>query len=173
MPRGSAMKILIDGYNLLHASGVFGKARGPRGFEASRQALLDTLGLLLGDDRHHATVVFDAADAPPGLPDRSRHDGIEVLFARHHPSADALIEELIEDHHAPGHLTVVSADNRVIAAARRRRAAAVPSGTWFAELRAARPARTEAGDPKPGPPADEGEVAHWLREFGFDPADER
>jgi predicted RNA-binding protein with PIN domain len=166
------MKILVDGYNLLHASGVFGGARGPRGFEASRQALLDTLALLLGDERNHTTVVFDAADAPPGLPDRSRHDGIEVVFARHHPSADALIEELIETHHAPGHLTVVSADNRVIAAARRRRAKAVPSGTWFAELRAARAAGSEAGDPKPGPPADEREVDRWLREFGFGPASE-
>lgn len=164
------MKILVDGYNLLHASGVFGRARGPRGLEDSRRTLLDMLCLLLGDDRHQATVVFDAADAPPGLPDRSRHDGIEVLFARHHPSADALIEELIEDHHAPGHLTVVSADNRVIAAARRRRATAVPSGMWFAALRAARAARAEPGDPKPGPPADDREVDRWLREFGFDPS---
>jgi len=167
------MKILVDGYNLLHASGVFGAARGPRGFEASRQALLDTLALLLGDDRAHATVVFDAADAPPGLPDRSLHDGIEVVFARHHPSADALIEDLIEAHQAPGHLTVVSADNRVIAAARRRRAKAVPSGVWFAELRAAGAVRTDTADPKPGPPTDEQEVDRWLREFGFGPADDR
>ncbi|MDA0817186.1 MAG: NYN domain-containing protein, partial [Planctomycetota bacterium] len=120
------MRILIDGYNLLHAAGVFGETRGPGGFEASRRALLEALARLLGDARDKATVVFDATDAPPGLPARSLHDGIQVVFARDYPSADALIEDMIEAHNAPTSLTVVSADNRVIAAARRRRAKAVP-----------------------------------------------
>jgi predicted RNA-binding protein with PIN domain len=160
------MQILIDGYNLLHASGVFGKTRGPGGFEASRRALLEALARLLGDMRHKATVVFDAADAPPGLPARGVHEGIQVVFARDYPSADALIEEMIENHNAPTGLTVVSADNRVIAAARRRRAKAVPSGEWFAELRAASrlPSQTET---KPPPPGSDFEVERWLREFGF------
>jgi predicted RNA-binding protein with PIN domain len=158
------MRILIDGYNLLHASGVFGETRGPRGFEASRKALLEVLAELLGDDRTKATVVFDANDAPPGLPSRVVHEGIQVVFARDHPSADALIEEMIEDHNAPTALTVVSADNRVIAAARRRRAKAVPSGEWFAELCAAarQGPQTES---KPPPPGSDYEVERWLREF--------
>jgi len=160
------MRILIDGYNLLHAAGVFGETRGPGGFEASRRALLDALARLLGDTRAKATVVFDAADAPPGLPARMVHDGIQVVFARDYPSADAMIEDMIEEHDAPTSLTVVSADNRVITAARRRRAKAVPSGEWFAELRAAarQPAQTET---KPPPPGSDYEVERWLREFGF------
>ena len=40
--------IIIDGYNLLHASGVFGNSRGPLGLEQSRRALLDHLSELLG-----------------------------------------------------------------------------------------------------------------------------
>lgn len=160
------MKILIDGYNLLHASGVFGDVRGSGGFEASRRALLDTLAAMLGDQRHGVTIVFDAADAPPGLPERSSHDGIDVRFARDYPNADACIEDLIEEHDAPSALTVVSADNRIIAAARRRRAKAVSSHEWFADLRAAGRTR-DAGDAKPGPPGDDGEVARWLREFGY------
>lgn len=161
------MKILIDGYNLLHASGIFGAERGARGFEASRHALLDALARLLGDARRHTTVVFDAADAPPGLPDRSVHDGIRVWFARGYPDADALIEEIIDEHDAPGGLTVVSADNRVIAAARRRRAIPAASGEWFATLRAAAAQAGAAADAKPRPPATDHEVARWLREFGF------
>jgi predicted RNA-binding protein with PIN domain len=160
------MKILIDGYNLLHASGVFGAVRGPGGFEASRRALLDAVAGLLGDLRNHTTVVFDAAEAPPGLPARYAHDGIDVRFARDHASADALIEELIEDHDAPGALTVVSADNRIITAARRRRAKAVSSHEWFTELRAARRS-SGATEAKPAPPEDDREVARWLREFGY------
>jgi predicted RNA-binding protein with PIN domain len=160
------MKILIDGYNLLHASGVFGEVRGPGGFEASRRALLDALAALLGDQRHAATIVFDAADAPAGLPERFCHEGIDVRFARDHASADACIEDLIEAHDAPTALTVVSADNRIMTAARRRRAKAVSSHDWFAELRKSRRPR-DAGDAKPGPPGDDREVARWLREFGY------
>ena len=160
------MRILIDGYNLLHAAGVFGETRGPGGFEASRRALLEALARLLGDARDKATVVFDATDAPPGLPARSLHDGIQVVFARDYPSADALIEDMIEAHNAPTSLTVVSADNRVIAAARRRRAKAVPSGEWFAELRAAA-RQSPQPETKPPPPENDFEVERWLRDFGF------
>ena len=161
------MKILIDGYNLLHASGIFGGVRGAGGFEASRRALLDEIAAVLGPAAGGVTVVFDAADAPPGLPARYAHCGIDVRFARAQGSADALIEELIEEHDSPTALTVVSADNRVMAAARRRRARPVASGTWLAEVRAAArsaAARTEA---KPPEPQTEGEVNRWLEEFGL------
>jgi len=160
------MKILVDGYNLLHASGIFGGVRGEGGFEASRRALLDEIARLLGPAAAGATVVFDAADAPPGLPDRSSHAGIDVRFARRHATADELIEELILDHDVPTALTVVSADNRVMAAARRRRSRAVPSGEWLAELRAAARTRAEAGDAKPPEPGPEG-ADYWKDYFGL------
>jgi predicted RNA-binding protein with PIN domain len=159
------MKILIDGYNLLHASGIFGGVRGAGGFEASRRALLDELARLLGPAAGGTTVIFDAADAPPGLPERYAHAGIDVRFARRHGSADELIEELIEDHHAPTSLTVVSADNRVIAAARRRRARPAASGDWLIALRAAaRPAADT--DAKPAEPGPEG-AEYWKDYFGL------
>lgn len=160
------MKILIDGYNLLHASGIFGGVRGARGFEASRRALLDELARLLGDASTSVTVIFDAADAPPGLPDRSTHDGISVRFARGYDSADALLEEIIESHDAPTALTVVSSDNRVIAAARRRRAKPVGSDEWFTGIRNAARSRTRSGDAKPPEPGPEG-AEEWKRYFGL------
>jgi len=55
------MTLIVDGYNLLHASGVFGRERGSRGFEQSRTALLDMLVDLLGERAGDAIVVFDAA----------------------------------------------------------------------------------------------------------------
>jgi uncharacterized protein len=160
------MKILVDGYNLLHASGIFGGVRGPGGFEASRRALLDELARLLGPAAAGVTVIFDATDAPPGLPDRSVHAGVSVRFARGYESADALIEELIEEHDAPTALTVVSADNRVIAAARRRRAKPVPSGEWLANLKAAARAAGNPPDAKPPEPGAEG-AAYWKDYFGL------
>jgi predicted RNA-binding protein with PIN domain len=160
------MKILIDGYNLLHASGIFGGVRGAGGFEASRRALLDELARLLGPAAGSTTVIFDAADAPPGLPERYAHAGIDVRFARRHASADELIEELIEDHDAPTSLTVVSADNRVIAAARRRRSRPVASGEWFTALRAAARLAADAADAKPAEPGPEG-AEYWKDYFGL------
>lgn len=161
------MKILIDGYNLLHASGIFGGVRGAGGFEASRRELLSTIAGLLGPARGSVTVIFDAADAPPGLPARYAHDGIDVRFAREHGSADAMIEDLIETHDAPTALTVVSSDHRVMAAARRRRCKPVGSGEWLAAARAAARATAERQETKPPEPQTDVEVNRWLEEFGL------
>jgi predicted RNA-binding protein with PIN domain len=161
------VRLIIDGYNLLHASGVFGADRGPRGFEQSRLALLDMLVDLLGDDASEALVVFDAARAPDGLPGRLVHRGIRVWFAREYPDADSLIEELVADDNAPGHLVVVSSDRRLQAAARRRRARPIGCEEWLAAARAARQARgrpgVDAKPPEPGP----GDVQYWKDYFGY------
>lgn len=159
------MTLIIDGYNLLHASGVFGAGRGPRGFEQSRLALLDLLVDLLGPDAAGTIVVFDAARAPDGLPARLVHGGIRVWFAREYPDADSLIEELVADDTAPGHLVVVSNDRRLQVAARRRRARPVGCEEWLAEARAARrQSRRPAADAKPPEPGPEG-VDEWKRYF--------
>ena len=159
------MTLIIDGYNLLHASGVFGADRGPRGFEQSRAALLDMLVDLLGEATGDTIVVFDAARAPDGLPARLVHGGIRVWFAREYPDADSLIEELVEGDTAPGHLVVVSSDRRLQAAARRRRARAVGCDEWLAEAKAARRGRDTKPE-KPAPPGPEG-VDYWKKYFGL------
>jgi predicted RNA-binding protein with PIN domain len=161
------MTLIIDGYNLLHASGVFGEERGRRGFEQSRLKLLDLLADLLGDEAERTIVVFDAANAPDGLPGRYRHRGLTVLFARHYPDADSLIEELVEADNSPGGLVVVSGDRRIAAAARRRRATPIDSDRWLAEARAARARRGRSADGKPPEPQSPSEVRAWLAEFGI------
>jgi predicted RNA-binding protein with PIN domain len=156
--------LIIDGYNLLHASGVFGADRGARGFEQSREALLDMLVDLLGPGAAATIVVFDAARAPDGLPGRLVHGGMRVWYAREYPDADSLIEELVEADTAPGHLVVVSNDRRLRAAARRRRARAVGCEEWLAEARAARRGRRERAGEKPPEPGPE-DVEFWKRYF--------
>lgn len=160
------MTLIIDGYNLLHASGVFGEERGPRGFEKSRLALLDMLVDLLGDDAVDTIVVFDAARAPDGLPARLTHGGIRVWFAREYPDADSLIEELVDDDTAPTNLVVVSGDRRLQAAARRRRAEAVSSEAWLATMREQRRRRRSPPDAKPPEPGP-ADVEGWKRYFGL------
>ncbi|HVW36932.1 MAG TPA: NYN domain-containing protein [Pirellulales bacterium] len=165
------MTLLIDGYNLLHASGILGRGRGPGGFERSRLALLNFIAESLpAETASKTTVVFDAAHAPPGMPRVLNHRGICVRFAASHTDADSLIEELIRADSAPRQLVVVSSDHRLHRAARRRRAQAVDSDRWYAETLRTRRNSTRkpavAAKPAALPGADE--VAYWLARFADD-----
>jgi hypothetical protein len=166
------MSILIDGYNLLHVSGIFGRARGADGLRRSREALLRTLAASLpADERPRTTVVFDAAEAPPGLPRTVDQDGMTIRYASDHAEADDLIEELIAADHAPKKLVVVSSDHRIQRAARRRKAQAVDSDRWFQELQAQRASRAQAdASPTAKPQHDptEAEVQFWMERFAVE-----
>jgi predicted RNA-binding protein with PIN domain len=156
--------ILIDGYNLLHASGVFGTV-GRTSLESSREALLDWLGEVLSDaERQRTTIVFDARDAPPGLPRSAEKHGLRICFAPRGSEADDLLEELIRRHSSPRALTVVSSDHRLHRAARRRRATPVDSDKWVADIQLIptdhepEPDRHETLEPD--------DLRDWLEEFG-------
>lgn len=161
------MTLIIDGYNLMHAAGIVGRGVGPGGLERSRLALLNFLAESLeAEAAARTTVVFDARQAPPGLPRMMNYRGLTVRFAAGYESADELIEELIRADARPRKLIVVSADHRLQKAARRRRAKAVDSERWYCDLAHQRAAR---GVPpptfvKPSHPGS-GEVEFWLRQF--------
>jgi predicted RNA-binding protein with PIN domain len=167
------MALLIDGYNLLHVTGIFGKGTGPGTFQRSREALLRFLAASLApDERKNATVVFDAAEAPPGLPRTVAFDEMTVRYATGYPDADTLIEELIQSDNAPRSLLVVSSDHRIQRAARRRRAGFVDSDVWYADLWQRR-ARSLDSQQKPVPEKPMGdlsaaEIDHWVNEFSSD-----
>lgn len=130
------MRILIDGYNLLYASAIFATGPAAPTLRRTREALLSRLAQLLGPDwATKTTVVFDAREAPPGLPQHLTHQGLTVRFAPRNSTADELITDLIRSHHAPRQLTLVSSDHRVQVAAKRRQATAVDSDVWLDQLR--------------------------------------
>jgi uncharacterized protein len=168
------MPLLIDGYNLLHISGILGRDRGPGGLQASRLALLNFLAASIDPkELPRTTVVFDAGDPPWGMPQRIEHRGIAVRFAAKYESADELIEELIQTESAPRRLVVVSSDHRIQRAARRRKAQAVDSDVWYAELVRIRRQRQESVASAPARtavPLLEEDVDYWLRQFGGESA---
>jgi len=167
------MPLIIDGYNLLNATGIAGRGHGPGRLEQARQALLNTLvESLAPDEVPKTTVVFDASESPWGVQQQLNHRGISVYFAAKDEDADSLIERLIAAHSAPKRLTVVSSDHRLQRAAKRRKATAIDSDVWFNQLlrdRAERMTPKSAGNepPKPEGPFSAGEVDRWLREFGL------
>jgi len=163
------MPLLIDGYNLLHATGILGHGRGRGSLARSREALLNVLAESLpAEERDRTAIVFDAHDPPWGLSRKLDHHGITVYFASRHEDADSMIEDLIKTDSAPRKLIVVSSDHRLHRAAKRRRATAIDSDRWFRELMQARMERSAPSSiesVKPEGPFSPGEVEFWLRQF--------
>jgi uncharacterized protein len=168
------MSTLIDGYNLLHATGIVGQGVRSGGLQESRLALLSFLAASIDPaELPRTTVVFDAQNSPPGLPRILRYRGMIVRFASGRQTADDLIAALIWGDSAPRRLVVVSSDHAIQRAARRRRAKPIDSDVWYAELVRSRRARNNATaeDPeRPTVPLLEEDVNYWLRQFGNLPA---
>jgi len=167
------MRLLIDGYNLLHATDIFGDETGPNTFQRSREALLAFLAASLDEaERAQTTIVFDAAGAPPGLPNHYTVDGLQVIYARDYPDADTLIEEMIEDHPAPRGVLVVSSDHRVQRAARHRGAKTTDSERWYAEIWKRRIElrrnQQKSTPEKPMGKLTSEEIAYWVEQFESD-----
>ncbi len=130
------MRLLIDGYNLLHATDLFGEGDLEGTLRGSREALLDFLIRNLSEqERKATTIIFDAAQAPPNLPNKYNQEGILVWFARDYPDADSLMEEILDSNRSSRDLIVVSHDRRVQRAARSSGAKPVDSSQWFQELK--------------------------------------
>ena len=172
------MALLIDGYNLLHVTSIMGNVtgtlsqagrQGPSGLQRAREALLRFLVASIDKtDLARTTIVFDAKDAPSGLPCTVDYHGMAVRYAREYVDADTLIEELIQAEAAPRSLLVVSGDHRIQRAARRRRASTIDSDRWYADLCRRRHWRQQNRRPranKPVSPISDEEVAYWVRQF--------
>jgi predicted RNA-binding protein with PIN domain len=164
------MHFLIDGYNLLHVMGLMRPRLGPDGLLRARRALLGRLAGALSAEEHEVTVVFDAAEAPPDVPDEERHRGIRVLYSqRKGEEADDVIERLIQHDSAPKRLTVVSNDQRLVRAAKRRSALAMDGSRfldWLDRQYASKqPEKPNAEPREKDRGAGPSEAAHWLREF--------
>lgn len=111
---------IIDGYNLIHALGMAATKAEQGGLERSRRKLLDFLVQAFREQAELVTVVFDAQQAPRGVPRQQHYHGLHVQFAPKDQTADDWIEKLIADAALPSTLVVVSNDMRLQSAANRR-----------------------------------------------------
>jgi len=163
------MKLLVDGYNLLHASGVFGPPDDSPTLETARRALVAFLAQHLPErERSRTTIVFDGKDAPPGLPAAASHEKMSILFSRRKTTADELIAEMIAQETDPRQLLVVSSDHSVQRSARQRGVAFQDSEAWIRSVRVST-SREAIPVEKSEPAQSADEVAHWLREFSPPP----
>lgn len=159
------MALLIDGYNLLHVTALVGHG----GLRSSRESLLRFLAAAIDPrERPQTTIVFDAVEAPPGLPRTMVYEEMTIHFSSDYDNADEMIEALIAGHNVPRSLLVVSSDHRLQRAARRRKAPFIDSDVWFADALRQR-ARNQRPIPKAAKPLENlsvDEIDYWLSQFG-------
>jgi predicted RNA-binding protein with PIN domain len=174
------IRLLIDGYNLMFQSVTTKQGlEGKNALRAARWRMLQMLLELIDEPMLDQTmIVFDANAAPPGLPDKYQHRGMQIVFARDWDSADELIQMEIRKHPTPKLLTVVSSDHAIHRKALARGATVLDSESWFdVQLHQREMREREASlhelhgieqenDSKQRELTDQ-EKRSWLEEFGF------
>ncbi|WP_417732784.1 NYN domain-containing protein [Rosistilla oblonga] len=177
------MRLLIDGYNLLHQSDLMGTGHGAAWLERARQRLIDTIAAYLEpQDLPQTTIVFDRHSGKQIDAHQVDSSGIQILYAVDHPEADDLIEDLIAKSSHPKQLTVVSSDHRLQKAIDRRGGKSVDADIWYERLLAgqvttgAKKNKQGRGNRqakrgkshKPDSPLTDEQLARWLDRFNAD-----
>jgi predicted RNA-binding protein with PIN domain len=87
-------RVVVDGYNVIHAWPSLKKLMNEASLEAARDKLVDRLsilGMVAGAD---VTVVFDAHHSTARSNSEQQVEGVHVLFTRKGHSADHAIERI-------------------------------------------------------------------------------
>jgi predicted RNA-binding protein with PIN domain len=155
-------RIVIDGYNLIHAMPELARLVGSD-LERARDGLVSKLAVYRSGRGVRVTVVFDGQSMaaqqgrPPG--------GIEVVFSRAPQNADTKIKTMLSLERSPKSWTVVTSDNSIVRYARDYGAKTIPSAEFAAKLGHTIP---NLGPNRPAPPdtpMTPAEVSEWEEYF--------
>ncbi|MEC8989219.1 MAG: NYN domain-containing protein [Verrucomicrobiota bacterium] len=92
--RMGIVRVLVDGYSLLHHWPELAPGRARHSFHA-RDALVAALTQYQDSSGTPVTLIFDGGGAPPDTPkNETAKDGIEVLFSKKGQTADQIIERV-------------------------------------------------------------------------------
>ena len=104
-------KLIVDGYNVIHAWPSLKRLVSGASLEAARDELirrLAVLGMISGEE---VTVVFDAHHSAAMSNSEETVDGVRVIFSRKGHSADHVIERIAYQTSGSGdYLTVATSD---------------------------------------------------------------
>ena len=103
------VRILVDGYSLLHAWPELA-AGVPRHSARARDELVQMLMNYHDATGEPVTVVFDGSGAPPDVPKAESSRAVEVLFSRAGQTADDVIERAAHLFQPHGEVLVVTDD---------------------------------------------------------------
>ena len=105
-------RVIVDGYNVIHAWPQLKRLLGDASLEAARDRLVERLsvfGLVAGVD---VTVVFDAHHSAARTNSEELIEGVHVLFTRKGHSADHVIERIAYDASQSGDAITVATSDR-------------------------------------------------------------
>ena len=159
------MRILIDGYNLLHEIGFHGDLSESGELEVARVRMLDKLSeYLTEEERRNTIIIFDAGSRSPKLDRQYTRHSIQVEFAVDYLDADAKIQELIRSNNVPKQLLVISSDHRIQRTAKARRANFLDSDQWL-DLLESRSESDETETVAKAPSKTEPQNDYWMELF--------
>ncbi len=164
------LHILIDGYNLLHASRNTDHDWTTLSLEDARAAMVGFLVTHRRPGREPITVVWDgASERMPQRPERVH--GVEVVFSEPGVSADEVIIETVAHSPNPRSFLVVTDDRKIQDAVKNSGAKVVGTLGFLHRSQQESDRRSKAPRPEPrekytGPLP--GEVDEWMKIFGFD-----
>lgn len=103
------LRILVDGYSLLHAWPELAEGRA-RHSAAAREALIQELTHYHDATGTAVTIFFDGAGAPAGTPQTHSTRQVEVLYSRAGQTADQMIERAAYRLSQLGEVMVITND---------------------------------------------------------------
>lgn len=107
--RMALVRILVDGYSLLHSWPELAPGR-PRHSAAARDELIQRLTLYQDTVGTPITIFFDGAGAPKGTPPPVSRPEVEVLYSRAGQTADQMIERAAYRFSSYGEVLAVTDD---------------------------------------------------------------
>jgi predicted RNA-binding protein with PIN domain len=105
-------RVIVDGYNVIHAWPDLKRLMGDASLEAARDRLIERLsvfGMVIGAD---VTVVFDAHHSTARTNSEQDVEGVHVLFTRKGHSADHAIERIAYAASQVGDVITVATSDR-------------------------------------------------------------
>ncbi len=88
-------RLVVDGYNILHAWPDLARAMRTESLEEARRRLVTRLAEYRATTGNEVLVVFDARKRSPASVDREIVEGVEIRYGSAHESADHVIERLM------------------------------------------------------------------------------
>jgi predicted RNA-binding protein with PIN domain len=103
-------RLIVDGYNVVHAWPSLKRLASDASLEAARDKLVERLSVLGMISGESVTVVFDAHKST--AISEQTVDGVQVVFSRRGRSADHVIERLAYEAAAAGDIITVATSDR-------------------------------------------------------------
>ncbi|MFZ3072612.1 MAG: NYN domain-containing protein [Thermodesulfobacteriota bacterium] len=125
-----AIRIVIDGYNLIGAS--TGMGLSVRDIEAQREALVKRLIPYRKTKGAKLAVIFDGAGMGRLSRSREMKDGVEIIFSRAGETADSVLKEYAERFREG--LTLVTSDRDVATFAMSKNTVVISSDEFLSIL---------------------------------------